>query len=47
MAKARRESVPVIYVEVRRGDRMPETEIHSSVTPRPGEVEWGMGFDFA
>ncbi|MFC1968533.1 cysteine hydrolase family protein [Chloroflexota bacterium] len=38
LAKARREGVPVIYVEVRRGERTPETEIHSSVTPQPGEV---------
>jgi len=38
LAKARREGIPVIYVEVRRGERTPETEIHSSVTPQTGEV---------
>lgn len=38
LAKARREGLPVIYVEVRRGERTSETEIHSSVTPQPGEV---------
>lgn len=38
MAKARQEGVPVIYVEVRRGERTPETEIHPAVTPQPGEV---------
>jgi nicotinamidase-related amidase len=35
--KARQESVPVLYVEVRRGERTPETEIHTSILPRPGE----------
>ena len=38
LAKARRESVPVIYVEVRRGERTPETEIHPAVTPESGEI---------
>jgi len=38
LAKVRREGVPVIYVEVRRGERTPETEIHPAVTPQPGEV---------
>ncbi len=38
LAKARREGIPVIYVEVRRGERTPETEIHSAVTPQSGEV---------
>ncbi len=38
LAKARREGIPVIYVEVRRDERTPETEIHSAVTPKPGEV---------
>jgi hypothetical protein len=30
--------VPVIYVEVRKGERTPEMEIHPGVTPKPGEV---------
>ena len=38
LEKARREGIPVIYVEVRRGERTPETEIHSSVTPKSEEV---------
>ena len=38
LAKARREGVPVIYVEVRRGERTPETEIHPAVTPPSGEI---------
>ena len=38
LAKARREGVPVIYVEVRRGERTPETEIHPAVTPHSREV---------
>jgi len=38
LAQARQEGVPVIYVEVRRGERTPETEIHPAVTPKPGEV---------
>ena len=38
LAKARREGVPVIYVEVRRGERTPETEIHTAVTPQSREV---------
>ena len=37
LAKARQERIPVIYVEVQRGERMPETEIHSSITPQLGE----------
>ncbi|MDP3879050.1 MAG: cysteine hydrolase [Dehalococcoidales bacterium] len=36
--KARQIGIPVIYVEVRRGERTPETEIHQAVTPHPGEV---------
>jgi len=31
--KARHEGVPVIYVEVQRGERTPETEIHRAITP--------------
>ncbi len=38
LAKARRESVPVIYVEVRRGERTAETEIHPAITPESGEM---------
>ena len=38
LAKARRENVPVIYVEVRRGERTPETEIHPAITPESGEM---------
>jgi len=37
LAKAREANIPVLYVEVRRGERTPETEIHSSIVPRPGE----------
>ena len=38
LAKARHEGIPVIYVEVCRGERTPETEIHPAVTPQPGEL---------
>ena len=38
LAKARRESIPAIYIEVRRGERAPETEIHPAITPQPGEM---------
>ncbi len=38
LAKARRESIPVIYIEVRRGERTPETEIHPEIAPQPGEM---------
>ena len=34
---ARREGIPVIYVEVRRGERTPETEIHPAIAPQLGE----------
>jgi len=37
LAKARYDGIPVIYVEVRRRERTPETEIHTAVTPQPGE----------
>ena len=37
LTKARHEGILVIYVEVRRGDRTPETEIHPAVSPQPGE----------
>jgi len=37
LAKARHDGIPVIYVEVRRGERTPETEIHPAVSPQLGE----------
>lgn len=37
LTEARHDSIPVVYVEVRRGERTPETEIHAAVTPQPGE----------
>jgi len=37
LAEARHSSIPIIYIEVRRGERTPETEIHAAVTPQPGE----------
>ena len=37
LARARGSGIPVIYVEVRRGDRTPETEIHPAIAPQPGE----------
>ena len=33
LTEARHDSIPVVYVEVRRGERTPETEIHAAVTP--------------
>ncbi|MFY9813576.1 MAG: cysteine hydrolase [Dehalococcoidales bacterium] len=38
LAKARKDDIPVIYIEVRGGERTPEMEIHPGVTPRSGEV---------
>ena len=38
LAKARKDKVPVIYIEVRGGQRTPEMEIHPGVTPKAGEV---------
>lgn len=38
LAKARGERIPVIYVEVIRGERTPETAIHPGITPQPGEI---------
>jgi nicotinamidase-related amidase len=38
LAKARGERIPVIYVEVIRGERTPETEIHPAITPKSGEM---------
>ncbi|MFC1870470.1 cysteine hydrolase family protein [Chloroflexota bacterium] len=38
LAGARHGGIPVIYVEVRRGEKTPETEIHPAVNPQPGEL---------
>ncbi|MBI2851036.1 MAG: cysteine hydrolase [Chloroflexi bacterium] len=38
LAGARQAGIPVIYVEVQRGQRTPETEIHPAVTPKTGEL---------
>jgi len=38
LAKARQKDVRVIYVEVQRGDRTPEMEIHPDIKPQPGET---------
>ncbi|MBI4282295.1 MAG: cysteine hydrolase [Chloroflexi bacterium] len=38
LAEARRKGIPVIYVEVVRGERTPESAIHRAITPRSGEV---------
>jgi nicotinamidase-related amidase len=38
LAKARQKGVPVIYVEVIRGERTPETEIHPDIKPKAGET---------
>ncbi len=38
LAKARREGMHVIYVEVVRGERTPESEIHPAITPKSGEM---------
>jgi nicotinamidase-related amidase len=38
LSSARAKSIPVIYIEVRRGERTPEMEIHPAVAPKPGEV---------
>ena len=37
LAQARHDGIPVINVEVRRGEKTPETEIHPTMTPQPGE----------
>ncbi len=37
MAAARSAGIPVIHVEVQRGERTPETAIHKSVVMKPGE----------
>lgn len=38
LADARQKNIPVIYVEVVRGERTPDREIHDAITPKPGEV---------
>ena len=38
LSKARQIGIPVIYIEVRRGERTPEMEIHPGVAPKPGEL---------
>jgi len=38
LAKARYAGIPVIYVEVVRGERTPETQIHPAVGPKSGEI---------
>ncbi len=36
--RARQVGILVIYIEVRRGEKTPETEIHSGILPKPGEL---------
>ncbi len=36
-SKARQKGIYIINVEVQRGDRTPETEIHPAMMPEPGE----------
>jgi len=36
--KARQKGIPVIYVEVVRGERTPEMEIYPDIKPKPGEI---------
>ena len=38
LARARQDGVPVIHIEVVRGERTPETEIHPGIAPKPGEI---------
>ncbi|MFC1984285.1 cysteine hydrolase family protein [Chloroflexota bacterium] len=38
LAKVRSERIPVIYVEVVRGERTPEMAIHPDITPKQGEI---------
>jgi len=38
LARVRHEGIPLIYVEVVRGERTPETAIHPAITPKPGEI---------
>lgn len=37
LARARHNGIPVIYVEVVRGERTPEIGIHPAIAPKPGE----------
>jgi nicotinamidase-related amidase len=38
LSRARHEGIPIIHVEVQRGERTPETEIHPAMTPKTGEI---------
>ena len=38
LTHARQEGIQVINVEVQRGERTPETEIHPAMAPQPGEL---------
>lgn len=38
LTKARHDGIPVIYIEVLRGERTTETEIHPAITPSSGEI---------
>jgi nicotinamidase-related amidase len=38
LQKARKDKIPVIYIEVRRGERTPEMEIHPGITPKAGDL---------
>ena len=38
LATARQKGIPVIYVEVLRGERTPDREIHNDITPKAGEI---------
>jgi len=38
LAKARLVNIPIVYIEVLRGERTPETEIHPAITPQSGET---------
>lgn len=38
LAKAHQKGIPVIYVEVQRGERTAETEIHHAMAPQYGEL---------
>ena len=38
LAKARNKGIPIIYVEVVRGERTPDREIHRAIAPKAGEV---------
>ena len=38
LKKARKDKIHVIYIEVRRGERTPEMEIHPGITPKTGDL---------